>query len=73
LVATTATASVPKALTVKGGKAIAVRALAPGASRVVTVKVTAGRHVKPGISTVRLRVPYGSRAVTATARVKVVR
>jgi hypothetical protein len=73
LVATTATVTVPKALTVKGGKAIAVRALSPGASRSVTVKVTAGRHVKPGISTVRLRVPYGSRAATVTAKVKVVR
>jgi alpha-tubulin suppressor-like RCC1 family protein len=73
LVATTATASAPKALTVKGGKAIAVRALAPGVGRTVSVKVTAGHHVKPGAATVKLRVPYGSRAVTATAKVKIIR
>jgi hypothetical protein len=73
LVATTATVTLPKALTVKGEKAIAVRALAPGASRTVSVRVKAGRGAASGISTVKLRVPYGSRAVTATAKVKVVR
>jgi len=73
LLATTATVTVPRSLTVKGGKAIAVRALARGASRTVSVKVTAGRRVAPGISTVKLRVAYGSRAVTESAKVKIVR
>jgi alpha-tubulin suppressor-like RCC1 family protein len=73
LVATTATATAPKAIAVKGGKAIAIRALAAGASRTVKVKVTVGRRVTPGTYTVRLRLPYGARAVTATAKVKVVR
>ncbi|HEV7493635.1 hypothetical protein [Baekduia sp.] len=73
LVATTATATAPQAIAVKGGKAIAIRALAAGASRTVKVKVTVGRRVTPGTYTVRLRLPYGARAVTATAKVKVVR
>jgi len=73
LVATTATATLPKALTAKGGRTIAVRALAAGAGRTVSVKVTAGRRAAPGTYTVRLRVPYRARAVTATAKVKVVR
>jgi alpha-tubulin suppressor-like RCC1 family protein len=73
LLTTTATVTVPRSLTVRGGKAIAVRALAPGASRTVSVRVTAGRHVAPGVSTVKLRVPYGSRAVTVSAKVKIVR
>jgi hypothetical protein len=73
LVATTATVTLPKALTAKGGRTIAVRALAPGASRTVSVKVTAGRRAVPGLATVNLRVPYGSRAVTVSSKVKVVR
>jgi alpha-tubulin suppressor-like RCC1 family protein len=73
LLATTATATLPRTLVAKGGRAIVVRALAPGASRTVSLKVTAGRRVAPGVYTVKLRVPYGSRAVTATARVKVAR
>jgi hypothetical protein len=73
LLATTATATLPKALTAKGGKAIAVRALAAGASRTVRVTVTAGRRVAPGAYAVKVRVPYGSHAVTVSAKVKVVR
>jgi alpha-tubulin suppressor-like RCC1 family protein len=73
LVATTATATLPRALTAKGGKAIAVRALAAGAGRTVKVKVTAGRRAAPGSYTVKLRAPYGARAATVTAKVRVVR
>jgi hypothetical protein len=39
----------------------------------VSVKVTAGRRVAPGVYTVRLRVPYGARAVTVSTKVRVVR
>ncbi len=73
LLATTGTVTGAKSLTIKGGKAIAIRALAPGASRTVSVKVTAGRHVAPSVSTVKLRVPYGSKAVTVSTKVKIVR
>jgi alpha-tubulin suppressor-like RCC1 family protein len=74
LLSTTATATLPRALTaVSGKRTIAVRALAAGASRTVRLKVKAGRRVTPGVYTVKVRVPYGTRAVTATAKVRVVR
>jgi alpha-tubulin suppressor-like RCC1 family protein len=73
LVATTATATLPAALTAEGGRTLTVPALAAGASRTVTLQIAAGRRVRPGTYTVRLRVPYGTRAVTASAKVKVVR
>jgi alpha-tubulin suppressor-like RCC1 family protein len=73
LLATTATATLPKALTAKSGKAIAVRALTAGASRTVSVKVTAGRRAAPGVYTVTLRVPYGTHAVTVSTKVRVAR
>ena len=74
LLSTTATATLPRALTaVSGKRTIAVRALAAGASRTVTLKVKAGRRVAPGVYTVNVRVPYGTRAVTTTAKVRVVR
>jgi alpha-tubulin suppressor-like RCC1 family protein len=73
LLATSATVTAAKSLTVKGGKAIAIRALAPGATRTVSVKVTVGRRAAPGVSTVKLRVPYGSRAVTVSTKVRIVR
>lgn len=74
LLSTTATATLPRALTpVSGKRTIAVRALAAGASATVTLKVKAGRRVAPGVYTVKVRVPYGTRAVTATAKVRVVR
>lgn len=74
LLSTTATATLPRALTAASGKrTIAVRALAAGASRTVRLKVKAGRRTAPGVYTVKVRVPYGARAVTATAKVRVVR
>jgi hypothetical protein len=74
LLSTTATATLPRALTAASGRrTVAVGALAAGASRTVTLKVKAGRRVAPGVYTVKVRVPYGTRAVTATAKVRVVR
>jgi alpha-tubulin suppressor-like RCC1 family protein len=74
LLSTTATATLPRVLTAASRKrTIAIRALAAGASRTVRLKVKAGRRVAPGIATVKVRVPYGTRAVTATAQVRVVR
>jgi hypothetical protein len=73
IVKTTAILSVPKTLRGTAKRLTIVNAIRPGGSRTIAFALKVGKHAKPGIHTVKVRVPFGARSITTTAKVRVVR
>jgi alpha-tubulin suppressor-like RCC1 family protein len=74
LAATTATATLPKALAAgTTSKRIAVKALGSGATRTLSLSVKVGRKANVGTRTVRLALRAGGATLVRTAKVKVTR
>jgi hypothetical protein len=73
IVKTTAILSVPKTLRATGKRLTIVNAIKPGRRRTIAFALKVGKHAKPGIHTVKVRIPFGARSITTTAKVRVVR
>jgi hypothetical protein len=73
IVKSTAILSVPTTLKATGKKLVTVSAIKAGGSATVTFALKVGRNAKPGIHTVKVRIPFGARSITTTAKVRVLR
>lgn len=73
IVKTTAILSIPKTLRATAKRLAIVNAIKPGGSRSIAFALKVGKHAKPGVHKVKVRVPFGAKSITATAQVRVVR
>jgi hypothetical protein len=73
IVKSTAILSVPTTLKATGKKLVTVSAIKAGGSATVTFALKIGRNAKPGIHAVKVRIPFGARSLTTTAKVRVLR
>jgi hypothetical protein len=73
IVKTTAILSVPATLKATGKRLAIVNPIKTGGSRTIAFALKVGRNAKPGVHTVKVRVPFGDKSITTTAKVRVVR
>jgi hypothetical protein len=73
IVKTTAILSVPPALKATGKRLVTVGAIKAGARRPIAFALKVGKDAKPGLRTVKVRIPFGAKSITTTAQVRVVR
>jgi hypothetical protein len=73
VVKTTAILSVPATLKATGKRLVTVSAIRAGGSRTITFALKVGKNAKPGIHTVKVRIPFGAKSITTTAKVRVAR
>ncbi len=73
IVKTTAILSMPATLKASGRRLVTVSAIKAGGSRTITFALKVGKHATPGIHTVKVRIPFGARSITTTAKVRVTR
>jgi hypothetical protein len=73
IVKSTAILSVPVALKATGKKLVTVSAITAGGSATIAFSLKVGKSAKPGIRTVKVRIPFGATSITTTAKVRVTR
>lgn len=73
IVKSTAILSAPAALKATGKKVVTVSAIKAGGSATIAFVLKVGKRAKPGIHTVKVRIPFGARSITTTAKVRVSR
>jgi hypothetical protein len=73
IVTTTAILSVPATLKATGKRLVPVSAIKAGGSRTIAFVLKVGKNAEPGIHTVKVRIPFGAKSITTTAKVRVAR